>query len=454
MKRTNNFLLILLFAATALSAKAQPETIDGVVAVVGTRTVLLSDVETQALQYGENTDRRAVRCQVLEGLLTQKLLVTQAVLDSIEVTDDEIENELDRRVRYFSNMAGGMQKLEEYYGKSIIEIKEEFRGDIREQLLAQRAQSAITADIKITPAEVRAYFNTIPADSLPYYNAEVEVGEIVINPVVSPEVKALSLETMNDIRRRVLAGEDFSKLAALYSEDPGSRDAGGELGFTNRGELDPAFEAAAFSLKQPGDVSEVIESTFGYHVLQLIERRGERINVRHVLVIPKTTSFDLARAKAKADSVYQLVTTGKLTFEQAAQRYSQDDNTKNNGGMLINPQSNTSYFDVEMLGQYEPQVALDVQKMDVGGVSEPTVFKTPDGKTRYRILYLKSRTKAHRANLKDDYDRMQTLAQQHKQDRAFEDWLRDKRNKNYVRINGDYADCASLKNWINATSNR
>ncbi|HLK98651.1 MAG TPA: peptidylprolyl isomerase, partial [Hymenobacter sp.] len=180
----------------------------------------------------------------------------------------------------------------------------------------------------------------------------------------------------------------------------------------------------------------------------------ERINVRHVLVIPKTTSFDLARAKAKADSVYQLVTTGKLTFEQAAQRYSQDDNTKNNGGMLINPQTNTSYFDVEMLGQYEPQVALDVQKMDVGGVSEPTVFKTPDGKTRYRILYLKSRTKAHRANLKDDYDRMQTLAQQHKQNKAFDDWLRDKRNKNYVRINGDYADCASLKNWINATSNR
>lgn len=447
-----NKLLAAFAVLTFLFNAANAQVIDGVVAIVGTRIVLKSDVETQALQYSDNNDAQAVRCQVLEGLLTQKLLVTQALVDSIEVTDDEIETELDRRIRYFSNMAGGLQKLEEYYGKSVVEIKEEFRSDIREQMLAQRAQQEITKDLKVTPAEVRTFFNSIPTDSLPYYNAEVEVGEIVINPEVSPEVKALSKEKIDEIRSRIIAGEDFAKLASLYSED-GTRDLGGELGFTNRGELDPAFEAAAYSLKKPGDVSEVVESSFGYHVIQLIERRGERINVRHILVTPKTTSFDLTRASQKADSVYQMITTHKLTFEQAAQRYSQDDNTKNNGGMLINPNTNTSYFDVEQLGQYEPQLAIEVQKMDVGGVSEPSIYKTPDSKTHYRILYLKSRTKAHKANLTDDYDRMQTMAQRTKENDVFDEWLTERRSKNYVRINGEYADCPSLKNWIHASNN-
>jgi peptidyl-prolyl cis-trans isomerase SurA len=444
----------VIAAFVLLANNLHAQIVDGIIAIVGTKTILLSDVETQSLQYKtEGSDPHAVNCQVLEGLLTQKLLISQALLDSIEVTDDEVEGELDRRIRYFSNMAGGTQKLEEYYGKSIIEIKEEFRTDIREQLLAQKAQQEIVKDIKVTPSEVRTFFSTIPADSLPYYNAEVEVGEIVIIPGVSPEVKALAKEQIDELRGRIIKGEDFSTLAALYSEDPGSRDNGGELGFVNRGELDPAFEAAAFSLKNPGDVSEVVESTFGYHIIQLIERRGERINVRHILITPKTTSFDLNRAVAKADSIHQLVTTNKISFEQAALRYSQNDDSKNNGGMLVNPNTNTTYFDVEQLGQYDPQLALDVQKMDVGGVSEPTMYKTPDGKTRYRILYLKSRTKAHRANLKDDYDKIQSVAQQNKQTQVFNDWLKDKKNKNYVRISSDYVNCDNLKQWINVNNN-
>jgi len=429
--------------------------VDGIVAVVGNKTILLSDVETQSLQQGsaEHPVDQNIRCQTLEGLLTQKLLVAQAALDSIQVSDDEIENELDRRIRYFAGMAGGTEKLEQYYGKSILEIKEEFRDDIREQLLAQREQQEIIKDMKATPSEVRAFFNSIPADSLPYYNASVEVGEIVIKPSVSPDVKALAREKIDELRDRAMKGEDFAKLAGIYSEDPGSRDNGGELGFTDRGDLDPAFEAAAYSLKKPGDISEVVESQFGYHVIQLIERRGQRVNVRHILVTPKTTSFDQARASAKADSIYQLVSTNKMTFGAAAQRYSQDDNSKNNGGMLVNPQTNTTYFDVEQLGQYEPSLALAVQDMQVGAVAPPSVYKTPEGRSQYRIVYLKSKTKAHRANLKDDYDKLQTMAEQHKQNAAFNDWLTEKRSKNFIRINGDYARCANLQKWITKTTN-
>jgi peptidyl-prolyl cis-trans isomerase SurA len=389
----------------------------------------------------------------LEGLLTQKLLVAQAVLDSIVVSDDEIENELNRRIRYFSNMAGGTEKLEEYYGKSIVEIKEEFRDDIREQLLAQREQQEIIKDSKVTPSDVRAFFNSIPTDSLPYYNAEVEVGEIVIKPSVSPEVKALAREKINEMRDRVIAGEDFSKLAGIYSEDPGSRDNGGELGFTDRGDLDPAFEAAAYALKKPGDVSEVAESQFGFHIVQLVERRGERINTRHILITPKTTTFDMTRAATKADSIYALITSNKTTFGAAALRYSQDDNSKNNGGMLVNPQSNTTYFDVEQLGQYDATLALAVQNMDVGAFAPPAVYKTPDGRSQYRIVYLKSKTQAHRANIKDDYPKLQTMAEQDKQDRTFNEWLDEKKSKNFIRINGEFAGCANLTKWITKKTN-
>lgn len=448
-----NSTLALLSLMVAAPVFCNAQIIDGVVAVIGTNPILLSEVENQSLQYKtENSDMKELHCQTLEALMTQTLLVHHAQLDSIVVGDDEIENELNRRIRYFSQLAGGTQRLEEYYGKSILEIKEEFRDDIKDQLLAQRKQQEIIKDVKVTPTDVRHFFNSIPKDSLPYYNAEIEVGEIVIKPSVSPEVKMLAKDKTADLRKRVLAGEDFKKLAILYSEDPGSRENGGELGITDRGELDPAFEAAAYALKKPGDVSEVVESSFGYHIIQLIERRGERINVRHILIIPKTTSFDLNKASAKIDSIHSLLTQKKMTFNEAAAKFSQDENTRVNGGMIVNPQTSNTYFDVEQLGQYDPQLALAAQKIEPGMFSEPQIYKTPDGKTQYRIIYVKSKTKAHQANLADDYAKIQFMAERKKQNEVLDEWLKEHRAKNFIHINSDFADCNNLKKWIHKTN--
>ena len=256
----NKLLVTILILITKLSIAQPGITADKIVAIVDNKIILFSDVESQYQQYIQQGAKESddLRCDLLEQLLTQKLLVAQALLDSVEVSEDEIESELDKRIRYFSNLAGGQDKLEAYYGKSVIAIKEEFRENINQQILAQREQQQIIADIKVTPNDVRDYFNSIPKDSLPYYNATVEVGQIVIRPSVSPEIKLLAKQKLEELRQRILKGEDFSKLAKIYSEDPGSQEAGGELGFTNRGELDPNFEAAAFSLKKPGDMSEVI----------------------------------------------------------------------------------------------------------------------------------------------------------------------------------------------------
>jgi peptidyl-prolyl cis-trans isomerase SurA len=451
----NKIYIVIFFLLFAGYVKAQPPKtvpVDQIAAIVDDKIILLSDIESQLEQFknqGSKGDPDTMRCQLLEGLLTQKLLVAQALIDSIQISNEDLESELDRRVRYFSNMAGGQQKLEQYYGKSILEIKDEFRDDIRQQMLAQHEQSDITKDIKVTPNEVRIYFNNLKKDTLPYYNSEVEIGQIVINPDVSPDVKQLAKQKIEDLRQRAAKGEDFSKLATMYSDDV--QTGGGELGFTDRGTWDPSFEAAAFALKTPGQISPVIESKFGYHIIQLIERRGERINVRHILIIPTITSYDLAKAQTKADSIYKLITDKKMTFTEAATKFSEDNDSKNNGGMMINPNTNNSYFEINQLGQMDKQLALDVQKMEVGVVNPPTLFKLENTKTAYRIIFLKSKSKPHQANLKDDYDKIQANAQQDKQTRMFNEWLQSKIQKTYIKISSSFLnECHNLKKWNTA----
>lgn len=441
--KTLLFAFPLLFAFSA--ARSQPQVIDNVLAVVGGHVVLKSDVETQYLQFTAQGSKGGpdLKCELFEELLFQKLMLHQAEVDSLEVSENQVESELDRRLRYFIYQIGSQEKLEEYYKKSITDIKNEFRDYIKEQLLVQQVQSKITENIKITPTEVREFFNSIPKDSLPLVSSELEIGHIVKIPHVSDSIKSETRKRLNDLRERIINGEDFGALAVLYSEDPGSAKKSGELGFTNRGELYPEFEAVAYNLKG-NEVSQVIESKAGYHIIQLIERRGERINVRHILIQPKPSIEDIAAAKKYLDSIYSLIDTHQYSFTEAALKFS-DDPSKNNNGIIINPQTLTSKFEIDDI---EPGLFFIVDKMKQGELSKPVPMRTDEGNQAYRLVYLKTRTEPHTANLKDDYDKIQTLALQFKQNKETQKWIDNKLKTTYINILDNAYECVFKNKWI------
>ena len=445
-------ILIIFLLLSNYLLKAQPVLADKIIGIVDDRIILLSEIEAQYLQNTYQVTSPIppeFKCELLNAALTEKLMVAQAILDSVEVTDEQVENELDRRVRTFANVAGSIEKLEEYYGKSILEMKDEFRPQVRENLLADGEKAKIAGGLKVTPSEVMTYFNNIPKDSLPYYNAAMELGELIIYPKVSDAVRTYSKDKIADLLTRINNGEDFATLASTYSEDPGSADRGGELGFVNRGELDPNFEAAAFGLKKPNEVSGIIESTYGFHIIQLIERRGDRINVRHILIRPKTTSFDLTTAGKLMDSIYELIQSGKYTFTEAVYKFSEDDYSKGNGGMLVNPSTGTNQFDVSELGNYDQTLVPATDTLQVGAISRPMLFRNERGETGYRILFMKSKIKPHQANLKDDYNRIQDMALGQKQVDTINKWLQDRIAKSYVFVAPEFHNCKVIKRWIN-----
>jgi peptidyl-prolyl cis-trans isomerase SurA len=444
----NKFKLLglVLFLSTSFAFAQSKNVIDKIVAVVGSNLILKSDIESELQQYIAQgyPEGPETRCSVLEELLFQRLLINQAGLDSIEVTEAQIEGELEQRILYFIKQVGSEQKLEEYYGKSINQIKDDFRGDIKKLLLARSMQGKITADIKVTPADIRAYFNSIPYDSLPFLNSEVEIGQITKKPPISAEEKTRVKDKLNELRNRIMNGEDFSTLAVLYSEDPGSARLGGELGLLNRNELVPEFAAEAFSLKGK-EVSKIVESPFGYHIIQLIDRKGELINVRHILLVPKTSSADLYKAQIFCDSVLQLIKKDSVSFSDAAFEYSDDSESKNNGGIIPNPQTGSSKFETNELDQ---TIFFTIDKLAVGEISEPVLMQTPDGKKAYRLLYLKSRTEPHRANLKDDYQRVQNIALTMKQSKTIDTWIKNKLKTTFVKIDANYKTCNFKHQWL------
>ena len=426
--------------------KPEGETIDKVVAIVGDQMVMLSDVENQYWQLimqGE-TQSMELRCSIFEELLLQKLLLAQARADSIEVSETEVNNELDRRIRFFVAQLGSPEALEAFYKKSILEIKDEFRDLIRQQLLSQRMQAKITENVTITPNEVKKYFNSLSEDSIPAIPSYMEVGQIVIIPEPSESDRNLVYEEISELRQRVLKGESFEVLARLYSDDPGSASKGGELGLFGRDEMYPEFEAAAFGLKNPGDISEIIETPAGFHFLQLIERRGEYVNCRHILAIIKVDPNDLYSAKLKLDTVYSEITSGKISYKDASALYS-DDPDKNEEGLMINSYSGNTKFTGEQL---DASVFFSVDKLNPGSISKPILFQTQEGKQGYRILYLKSRTEPHKANLKDDYNTIQELALNAKKLQALDKWVAVKKSSTYIRIMKEFEGCLFNYNWF------
>jgi len=441
------FILVLGSWFLVLGSFSQP--IDKAVAVVGANIVMLSEVEGQYLQVlaqGYNEDE-SMKCDLLEELLFQKLLVNQARLDSVEVSDDQVEEELERRIRYFISQIGSQEKLEEYYKKSIVEIKDDFRDMIKDQLLAQQMQYKITGDVKVTPAEVRSYFNNIPADSLPYINVELEIGRIVKKPIISKKEKDAAKARAEELRQRIIDGASMATMAKLYSEDPGSASNGGELGFFDRGQMVPQFEATAFSLKGK-EVSEVFETEYGFHFMQLIERRGEQINARHILITPKTSENDLTSSKIFLDSIYDLLQKDSITFTSAAEKYSDDAEGKQNGGMVTNAQTGSTKFEMDQLSSIDPTLFLTLDKMKVGEFSKPVLTNSSDGKQAYNIILLKSRTEPHKANLRDDYQKIQSAAEAMKESNLIRDWIDKKITTTFIKIDKDYLNCDFNNPWV------
>jgi len=445
MKKT---LLTTLLAALAYGAFAQVQQLDRIIAVVGGNITLQSELETQYLQmlasgYEPNDDSK---CILFEELLYGNLLLHRAKVDSLDVSDGEVEDELSRRLEYFIAQLGSQEKLEEYYEKSLLEIKDEFREMIQEQLLSQRMQQQITGDLKVTPSEVRAYFNDIPKDSLPFINVEVELGRIMRRPAITDAQQKAAKDKIEELRQRVIDGESFRALATLYSEDPGSAKTGGDLGFFERGRMVPEFDAVAFRLKEDS-VSEVIKTDFGYHFLQMMERRGEQINVRHILIRPKTAPEDMELARVFLDSIHQLLEDEKITFSEAAEKFSDDEESKINGGMMFNPQTNAAVFDMEQLGSIDQRLFLTVEALEAGEISKPVKTQSPDGKESYNLFFLKSQSEPHVANLKDDYQRVQQAALAKKQTEVIQKWINDKAKKTYIRLDEAYKDCPFTHQW-------
>jgi peptidyl-prolyl cis-trans isomerase SurA len=442
---TTTVLLALLY----LKAEAQQkQVIDQVAAVVGKNVILQSDIENQYIQYrlqrGISGSAETIRCRILEDLLFQKLMLNQAEIDSVEVTDVQIDQEMERRLRYFINELGSQEKLEAYYNKSINEIKSELRRLVKDQMLVQQVQNGIMNEVEVTPSEIKNYYRTMPADSIPMINTEYEIAQIVKKPPISIDEKLKVKERLFELRKRILNGERFSTLAVLYSEDPGSARKGGELGFYGRGELYPEFEAVAFNLKD-GEISEIVETEAGFHIIQMIERRGEYVNVRHILLMAKVSPYALEKAKNELDTIAMQIRNGDITFEEAVEKYSNDEN-KGKDGMLINPYTGSTLFDAESLDQ---QVSFVIDKLQVGELSDPVPMVTEDGKDAYRLLMLKRKTTPHKANLRDDYNRIQEWALQKKKQEAVDKWIRDKSNSAYVRINENFTDCTFDYKWKN-----
>ncbi len=446
---------ILLFA-TPFSATAQKndttaipkgKVIDQVVAVVGNTLILQSDIENQYLSFRMQGDiegtEKSMKCQILESLLYQKLMVAQAEVDSITVDKAQVNAELDRRLSGFINQFGSQEKLEKYYGKSISEIKSEIRNIVKDQMLAQQVQQKIISNITVTPSEIRSYYNSLPKDSIPMIKTEYVLRQIVRAPPVSlAEILRIKKELLQ-LRKRILNGASFSTMAILYSEDPGSAKNGGELGFYGRGQLYPAFEAAAYKLK-PGQISGVVKTKAGYHIIQMIARKGDYINVRHILLIPKVSPLALEKARLKLDTIVKEIREDSITFDKAVEEYSQGKN-KNNGGYLINPQTGGTEFEGEQLS---PQVSFIVNKLKPGEISNPVPFKTANQKEAYRLLYLAKRIPPHRANLKEDYPRIAQWALQAKQRKAIDNWINEKAQQTFIKIKPEYLNCKFRHTWL------
>ena len=441
--------MLLGLVCGTFSMFSQSNVIDEVIAVIGDTPVLLSDVEMQYQQAViQGADYQGdLKCHILEQLMIQNLLIEQAKLDSIEVSENMVIMQVDRMINEFINRAGSREKLEEWLNKPLYQIKNDQRVLVRNQMITQEMQRSITSGVKVTPAEIRAFYRTTNTDSLPMVPTQYEIQQIRINPEIDLEEIEAVKARLREFQRQVAEGRDFATLAVLYSEDPGSAARGGELGFMSRAELVPEFAQVAFNMQEAGRVSKIVETEFGFHIIQLIERQGDRANVRHILLKPKPKPAAIEAARLKADSIANLIRNDSVSFEEATLLYSFDKDTKLTGGLMVNPQDNSTKFDIQMI---PPAINRQLEKMDVGDISGAFLMMDERyGKDYYAIIKLKSRVEAHKANLTDDYQLIQTILENKKREELFKKWITDKQRDNYISISPKWSGCSfEFKGWI------
>jgi peptidyl-prolyl cis-trans isomerase SurA len=442
-------LLNALLMLAGYSASGQ-QVVESIMAIVGNEVIFFSDVEGQVMQMKAERDPTPVeelRCRVLEDLMIQKLFLDQAKIDSIEVSPDNVEADLNNRLAEYIRRAGSEQALENYFSKSMAEIKKDLREMLTNQYIVQETQGTIAQDITVTPDEIKKYYNSMPKDSLPLVPRKVELSIISVEPPDMESSKAEVRQRLLDLRSRIINGESFSALAVLYSEDPGTAPKGGELGFVTRGEVTKPYAEAAWSLKK-GAVSKIVESEFGFHIIQLIDRKGDMINTRHILMRPKLSAEQTEWAILRLDSIANLVRIDSLTFYKAALRYSSDKATRANGGKMVqeNPSDRVTWFTLDELPR---EINLVVRDMKLGEISEP--FRTADAKGNniYVIVRLDDEVAPHRVNPNEDYNYLAEAALMDKKNKAYQDWINGKIKKTYIRVSDDFRSCSfHYSGWL------
>ena len=443
-------LLMLLMAS--VSAFGQNNVIDEVVWVVGDEAILKSDVESERLnaQYDGRRFNGDPYCIIPEELAIQKLFLHQAELDSIEVTEQEVLARLEMQTNWLIDQIGSKEKMEEYYNKTMTQIREMLRENIRNGITVDKMKQSIIGDIKIVPADVRRYFKDLPPDSIPYVPTQVEVQIITREPKIPQEEIERVKKALRDYTDQVNKGEiAFSTLARLYSEDEATRRRGGELGFMGRGQLVPEFANVAFNLQDPNKVSKIVETEFGYHIIQLIEKRGDRVNARHILLKPKVEEADLEASLLRLDSMAKDIRKEKFTFDNAATYVSQDKDTRNNHGLMANPTSGTARFEMQELAQVSQEIAKVVEGLNVGEISEPFTMINNKGKEVCAIVKLKARIDGHKATISEDYQRLKAIVQEKRGEEKIQKWIREKQKSTYVRINENWAKCDFIyPGWV------
>jgi len=449
MKTPFTRLVCLLLLALPATVWSQGAVIDQVIARVGGEYVLLSDLEAQFSLAQSNSNSPIppeARCQMLDQLLIGKLLFNQSKLDSIEIQESEVESQLNARIdRILGYMGGDIKQFEDYYGQSITAVKEQFREDLRQQLAVDRMRGSIVRAVKVTPKEVKTFFENIPADSLPYFNAEVEIGEIALKPEPNEETKAAVVAQMEEIRAQIVSEElSFEDAARKYSQD-GSRQGGGDLGWTKRGKFVPEFEAAAYNL-EPGELSDIVESEFGYHIIKLQERRGNTIRVSHILLRPQLTDGDIEKTTTYLDSIATLIRNDSITFSFGVKRFGFDKvQSYNNDGRMTNSASGNTFFEI---GDLDPDIYFAIDDMEVGEISPVMEFAGPGGDKMLHVVQLQSRSAPHRASLALDYAKIQDATRQSKQQKYLSDWIEKTISKTFFTVDKRYQGCPSIQNWL------
>lgn len=423
--------------------------IDRVAAQIGENIILQSDIEAQKLQAIQSGYEITPQmdCGILEDLMFQNLLLNQAELDSIVITDAVVDADMENRVRMIEQQIGGRQKMEEFYGKTITQLKIEFRPIIKKRLLAEEMQRQITQNVSVTPKEIEAFFKTIPVDSIPLINSKLSFQQIVIFPVISKDDKALAKKTLEDIRAEIMSGRrTFEESARKYSQDPGSASKGGVMSAT-RGMMVAAFEAAVFSLKE-GEISDIFESEFGYHIVKLIKRSGDDYTCAHILIIPEFSRESLNDAGMKIEECHQKLKANEITWDDAVLKYSNDNNTRQNKGIITNPITGQQTWSMEELNEVDQQIYLLTDALNKGDISTPSLyFDFNERKQGVRIVRLMERTSPHRANLSDDYALIQSAAETHKKQKVLDEWTASKIQNAYIRIDNSFDGCTYMHKW-------